>query len=114
LSQYVKPEQLEQLDTIHAVTKEYSIVTPYSSMIVLVDDRQRDRLRELEQSDDRFNREIEDQQTLPAPETLPQPASLSAVPEPAEWLLLLIGAIVLGMVYQRQHRESAIEKGEIG
>ncbi len=37
----------------------FEIVTPYSSMIVLVNDEQRQRLKELEQRDDRFEREVE-------------------------------------------------------
>ncbi|NJR60520.1 MAG: TIGR02921 family PEP-CTERM protein [Cyanobacteria bacterium CRU_2_1] len=96
LSEYVKPDQMGELDTIHAVTKEYGIVSPYSSMIVLVNDQQREALKQAEQSDDRFNREIEDQQGLP------QATSISAVPEPAEWLLLLVGLFMLWFIYQRQ------------
>ena len=97
LSRYVKPDQLGELDTIHAITKEYGIVSPYSSMVVLVNDAQRQRLNELEQSSDRFNREVEDQQ-------LPQPTDevLPSVPEPAEWLLLIVAAIGLIFIYSRQ------------
>jgi putative PEP-CTERM system integral membrane protein len=97
LSRYVKPDQLGELDTIHAITKEYGIVSPYSSMVVLVNDAQRQRLNELEQSSDRFNREVEDQQ-------LPQPTDevLPSVPEPAEWLLLIVAAIGLIFIYSWQ------------
>lgn len=98
LSRYVKPNQVNQLDTIHAITQEYGIVSPYSSMVVLVNDAQRQRLNQLEQQDDRFNREVEDQQ-------LPQPSSgmeVPGVPEPAEWLLLAIAAIGLGWIYRHQ------------
>ncbi|HEY9300927.1 MAG TPA: PEP-CTERM sorting domain-containing protein, partial [Phormidium sp.] len=77
--------------------KQYGIVTPYSSMIVLVNDRQREDLKRAEKQSDRFNRAIEDQQ-LPQPTNLNAP--VSAVPEPAEWLLLLVGAIALASVYQ--------------
>ncbi|MEP0889193.1 TIGR02921 family PEP-CTERM protein [Leptolyngbya sp. PL-A3] len=96
LSRYIKPDQLSELDTIHAITKDYGIVSPYSSMVVLVNEEQRQRLRELEQSEDRFNREVEDQQ-------LPEPASaVSSVPEPGEWLLLGVVAIALSGLYYRQ------------
>lgn len=96
LSRTTKSNQPEKLDAIHAVAQQNSVVTPYSSMIVLVNDRQREDLKRAEQQRDRFNREIEDQQ-------LPQPTSVSpvsAVPEPAEWMLLLVSAIVLGIGYQ--------------
>ncbi|NJM58136.1 MAG: hypothetical protein HC857_12865 [Synechococcales cyanobacterium RU_4_20] len=38
-----------QLDKIHAIAKREQIVTPYSSMIVLVNDEQRRMLAEAEQ-----------------------------------------------------------------
>ncbi|XWK89542.1 MAG: TIGR02921 family PEP-CTERM protein [Phormidium sp.] len=97
LSWQMQPKDVKQLDAIHAVAKQNGIVTPYSSMIVLVNDRQREDLKQAEQKSDRFNREIEDQQ-LPQPSTLNAP--VSAVPEPGEWLLLLVGAIALALVYQ--------------
>ena len=50
---------LQQLDNIHNVAKTYDIVTPYSSMIVLVNDQQREELRLAEEREDRFDREVE-------------------------------------------------------
>lgn len=90
LSHYLQPNQLNELDAIHAAAKQYSIVTPYSSMLVLVNNQQRDELKQAEKQSDRFNREVEDSQ-------LPQPkqSNISAVPEPTEWLLLLAGAGML-------------------
>ncbi len=89
LSRYLQPNKLTELDAIHAAAKQYGIVTPYSSMLVLVNDQQRNELKRAEQQSDRFNREVEDSQ-------LPQPKpNVSAVPEPAEWLLLLVGAGLL-------------------
>ncbi|NJL20301.1 MAG: TIGR02921 family PEP-CTERM protein [Leptolyngbyaceae cyanobacterium SM1_3_5] len=104
LSRYVKPNQVNQLDTIHAITKDYGIVSPYSSMVVLVNDAQRQRLNQLEQQDDRFDREVEDQQ-------LPQPNSavVPSVPEPAEWLLLAIVAIGLVWIYFNQKQARSVE-----
>ncbi|PZD74072.1 hypothetical protein C1752_01271 [Acaryochloris thomasi RCC1774] len=93
VSQAVKPDQLNQLDAIHQVAKENSIVTPYSSMLVLVNPEQKRQLKEAEASD-RFNREVEDQQ-LPDPQD--EIAPVSAVPEPAEWLLLLACFAVLAV-----------------
>jgi putative PEP-CTERM system integral membrane protein len=97
VSQSVKPDQLTQLDAIHSVAKKNRIVSPYSSMLVLVEQRQKDALAAAEKGADRFKREVEDQQ-------LPQPTSaiapVSAVPEPSEWLLLLVGATGLVMIYR--------------
>ncbi|HAX80896.1 MAG TPA: hypothetical protein DCY88_34935 [Cyanobacteria bacterium UBA11372] len=97
LSRYLQPDKMNELDAIHATAKRYGIVTPYSSMIVLVNDQQRYELRRAEQQRDRFNREVEDQQ-------LPQPniPDITGVPEPAEWLLLIFGAVALWGVYRYQ------------
>jgi putative PEP-CTERM system integral membrane protein len=102
VSQSIKPDQLKELDAVHGLAKRYKLVTPYSSMIVLVNDQQKQDLKKAEEGGDRFNREVEDQQ-------LPQPSGLgevSAVPEPEEWLLMGVGAILLGVVYRRQRRKS--------
>ncbi len=83
--------QLPTLDRLHALATEYSIVTPYSSMIVLVDDTQRRLLEQMEQLDDRYQREVEAiGETTPA-----VPGPLTGVPEPHEWLLLILAAGLL-------------------
>lgn len=84
-------DQLETLDQLHALAVEQSIVTPLSSMIVLVTPRQEQILDQLEARGDRFEREVEQ-----VGDTLPENAfALTGVPEPEEWLLL---ALVAGMV----------------
>ena len=71
--------QLAELDGLHAIAKRTEIVTPYSSMLVLVNDRQREALAQAEGAADRFAREIESgEDTLTAPGN---PLSLTAVPE---------------------------------
>lgn len=50
---------VEALDGLHRVAVTGSVVTPYSSMIVLVDARQRARLAQLSEQQDRFDREVE-------------------------------------------------------
>jgi putative PEP-CTERM system integral membrane protein len=102
VSQAIKPDQLKELDAVHVLAKRYKLVTPYSSMIVLVNDQQKQDLKKAEKEGDRFKRTVEDQQ-------LPQPSGLgqvSAVPEPEEWLLMGVGGILLGMIYRRQRRQS--------
>jgi putative PEP-CTERM system integral membrane protein len=84
-------DQVETLDYLHAIAVEHSVVTPYSSMIVLVTEAQHRRLDSLEDQDDRFLREHED-----VGETTPE-MGVTAVPEPGEWLLLAVatGALLL-------------------
>jgi putative PEP-CTERM system integral membrane protein len=84
-------DQPDTLDRLHAIAIEHSIVTPYSSMIVLVDQRQDTLLNLHERRADRFERETEE-----VGETTPQsPLSVTGVPEPEEWLLLALAATLL-------------------
>jgi len=85
------PDRLETLDRMHAVAVEQGIVTPYSSMIVLVNERQEKLLDDLEERGDRFEREYE-----AVGETVPENAlQVTGVPEPEEWLLLAVAAGML-------------------
>jgi putative PEP-CTERM system integral membrane protein len=59
LSQAIDLNRLETLDAIHAIAKKYELVTPYSSMLVLVNDEQRRLLKQAEAQSDRFNRKVE-------------------------------------------------------
>ena len=84
-------DQLHTLDYLHTLAIEHSLVSPYSSMIVLVNPEQQKLLDQLEQRSDRFQREYEE-----VGETMPQnPFSVTGVPEPHEWLLLALAAIIL-------------------
>ena len=79
------------------------MVTPYSSMIVLVNEAQHRRLDELERQDDRFLREHED-----VGETVPN-MGVTAVPEPEEWLLLGVAAAML-ILYARKRWPSLLRR----
>ena len=84
-------DQVETLDALHAMAINYGIVTPYSSMIVLVNSGQQRLLDQLSKLDDRFKREVE-----ALSETTPgSPLPLAGVPEPHEWLLLGLAAVLL-------------------
>ncbi|MDY7079207.1 MAG: TIGR02921 family PEP-CTERM protein [Chloroflexota bacterium] len=84
-------DQLETLDHLHDIAIKHSIVTPYSSMIVLVEQQQERLLDELEKRDDRFQREYEE-----IGETVPESVlNVTGVPEPEEWLLLSLAAAML-------------------
>lgn len=91
LSREMDLQQLDQLDAIHAIAKTNKIVTPYSSMIVLVNDQQRQALKEAEAAADRFDRTVEN-----GKENLTQPDNPlhASVPEPG----LVIGLIGIGFL----------------
>jgi len=84
-------DKIETLDGLHEIAVEQGIVTPYSSMIVLVTKLQQQRLDRLEDQDNRFEREVEEMG-----ETAPAPMEVTGVPEPHEWLLIILGMIILG------------------
>jgi hypothetical protein len=44
---------------------------------------------------------------LPSPQLMPS-GQVSATPEPAEWLLISIALLMLGMVYQRNHAKTIV------
>ncbi|MBI5651150.1 MAG: TIGR02921 family PEP-CTERM protein [Chloroflexi bacterium] len=88
--------QLTTLDQLHAIAIKHSIVTPFSSMLVLVNAQQLQLLKQLEQQGDRFDREVEQ-----VGETLGQNAlDVTAVPEPHEWLLIALALVALGYIYK--------------
>jgi putative PEP-CTERM system integral membrane protein len=108
LSKEKAQEQLVQLDTMHAVAKSFGIVTPYSSMIVLVNDQQRAALKKAEQESDRFNREVENgNEQLSQPSN---PLNVSGVPEPEEWMLMGMIAIALVFISKRQQPTKPLAK----
>ena len=101
---------IEELDAIHQLAKNYDIVTPYSSMIVLVNDRQREQLKAAESKSDRFDREVETGvEQLNTPFNPFENAQVSGVPEPNIWILLGIVILALVLIFQRQKISGDIE-----
>jgi len=109
LSQKNHQQQLAELDAIHAIAKTYNIVTPYSSMIVLVNDEQRQALKAAEASSDRFNRKIEDgKEQLNKPNN---PLSKAAsVPEPE--MTIGLGVIAVFIIVQSQRNKTKNRDGK--
>ena len=101
---------LTKLDSIHQIAKDYGIVTPYSSMIVLVNDQQRQLLKEAEAKSDRFDREVEtgaEQLNTPFnPLAVPE---VSGVPEPDLWMLLGVVVFALFLVWQKQRSAKILD-----
>ncbi|EKU98398.1 PEP-CTERM putative exosortase interaction domain-containing protein [Leptolyngbya sp. PCC 7375] len=95
--------QLENLDGVHAVAKRTQIVTPYSSMLVLVNDRQRELLRQAEAAADRFDREVEDgQDDLTDPSN---PLNSVSVPEPGS--VVGMGIIAAGLILLKRKQSAS-------
>lgn len=87
---------LKKLDDIHALAVAHDIVTPWSSMIVLVNERQRKALEEASSEADRFSREANTgEEDLTAP-------TVTGVPEPHEWMLIIIASIMLLFLWRRR------------
>ncbi len=99
-----RPLDLPTLDALHAIARRFSIVTPYSSMLVLVNDEQRMALAAAEAKDDRFDREVEGgTEQLSAPHGgFP---TITATPEPEEWALIAIVGGALLIVARRRRIE---------
>ena len=95
--------QVAELDGLHAIAKRAEIVTPYSSMLVLVNDRQREALKAAENHSDRFDREVEHgEDTL----TNPGDPLNASVPEHGTPLaILLVGLFLLGMGFHSRRQQ---------
>ena len=101
---------LAELDIIHQVAKDNDIVTPYSSMIVLVNDQQRAQLKAAEAKSDRFDREVETgAEQLDTPFNPFETAEVSGVPEPDVWILLGIVTLALFLVFHRQKAAKIVD-----
>lgn len=100
-------KKLDNLDAIHALAKTQGIVTHYSSMLVLINDRQREALKKAEEDAGRFEREIEaGKQNTSHPI---DPFAVPSVPEPEEWALMIIAGILLSAAMWR--RRSCLRAG---
>jgi len=97
--------RLEDLDALHAVAARHHVVTAWSSMIVLVDERQREALRRASEAADRFEREVETgEEEIAGAEGL---KSLTATPEPEEWALILAALCVAAAGARRREFASS-------
>ncbi len=97
--------QIDTLDRLHAIAKQAEIVTPYSSMLVLVNDRQREALKAAENDLDRFDREIEDgEDTLTNPG---DPLNASVSEHAAPFGILFIGVCLI-WIKRRSHRQATM------
>lgn len=101
-SRQAHPLSVQELSHLHAVAQAHSVVTPYSSMLVLVNTQQQEALAQAEAADDRFDRAQEPgTQVLQKPSN---PLSANATPEPEEWLLLLVSLCAAGWMVAARRR----------
>ncbi|QLE54475.1 TIGR02921 family PEP-CTERM protein [Nostoc sp. TCL26-01] len=99
LSKQIKLDNLKSLDAIHTIAKNYAIVSPYSSMLVLVNDEQRQLLKAAEAQSDRFERKVEN-----GKENLSKPSNPFKVssPEPSGGWILGLSAIAIFLFVKRR------------
>lgn len=91
------------LNRWHHLAQRAGIVTPYSSMIVLVNERQHQQLDEAEKRRDRFDREVESGQTNARVGGGDFASSdLVATPEPGTWALLGMGGLAAAWARRRR------------
>lgn len=91
---------LEFLDKIHQLSQQSFIVTPYSSMIVLVTEEQKRQLAEATKQNNRYQLALDTGE-----EQLGDPSGrgileIGAVPEPHEWILIITGFLLLSYFYR--------------
>ncbi len=102
LAKATDANQPTALDRIHAIAKRHNLVTPYSSMIVLVNDEQRRMLAEAEAAEDRFDRDIES-----GDEALEQPfnpLNSTSVPEASPLVPVVLLGGLFWVVQRRRSR----------
>lgn len=95
--------QTEHLDGLHFLAKKNSVVSPFSSMIVLVNKRQEEELEKLSKEKDRFKRDIDSgKKSIVKGNDL---FSVSSVPEPEEWALIIVIMFILSAVSYKKRQE---------
>jgi len=97
--------RLSFFDAIHKLALKEQIVTPFSSMIVLVNDQQKEALKKAEAEADRFDRKIESGDEVTSNPI--DPFQVSGTPEPHEWIL--IGLVLAFAIFLEVKRRKLIK-----
>jgi putative PEP-CTERM system integral membrane protein len=99
MESFGKPPAIETLDKLHKLATTHDVVTPYSSMIVLVNEGQKEALKKESEADDRFDREGRSgEEVLSSPNN----PLVSGVPEPHEWLLIFVSLLMLIVIWRKR------------
>lgn len=105
----MEPVGTNALAQIHQLAQEKSIVTPYSSMIALVEDWQKQQLANAENGEDPFSTQYDI-----GAEGLGMPSGgnmfrIGSRPEPQEWALIVIGLLIGAYFHRKRLRKYALE-----
>lgn len=96
LSKAAKQLDTNTLDQLHQFAVEHHFVSPYSSMICLVNTRQQEELEKLSGKGDRFKRETETgNDSLGI-------MNVKGTPEPHEWVLIICALSFLLFLYRKR------------
>ena len=98
------------LEQIHQIARMYGMVTPYSSYIALVTDRQKQQLENESQKNNKFDADYNVGEENISDPSMSGALNLSAVPEPEEWALMIAAVLMLGYFYRRQLLGWAFQK----
>ena len=98
------------LDEIHKIAQEFGIVTPYSSYIALVTDRQKADLKRESEMFDRFEKDFETGEV-----NLKRPQgsnilNIGGTPEPEEWALMITAAFLLLYLYRDKLKQFLVNR----
>lgn len=101
IKEVYKGNRLQALDDMHRIALKHQIVSPYSSMIVLVTKVQKELLKNAENEKDRFDRENE---TGTEPIGNNDVLQVTGTPEPHEWVLIILSILMLLAYYFKQNQ----------
>lgn len=90
------------LEQIHRIAISQGMVSPYSSYIALVTDRQKQQLENASQKDDKFDVDYDVGEENISDPSMSGVLNLGAVPEPEEWALMITAVIILGYFYRKE------------
>jgi|GEM_PF-1946333 len=96
------------LDLLHKLATRYRFVSPFSSMICLVNNAQEEKLKQLSEGNDRYQREVETGKDSGNSFDF---MGAKGVPEPEEWLMIILGAGAIGFLYWRERKKKRFDFG---
>ncbi|MHB1277726.1 MAG: hypothetical protein ACYC1Q_04945, partial [Bacteroidia bacterium] len=92
------------MDSLHKMAMEYSFVSPYSSMICLVNDAQRQSLEALSEGEDRYQREVETGKESGNAFDI----GAKGVPEPEEWVMIVLAGGLILFLYWKERKKNLL------
>jgi hypothetical protein len=109
INQMIKSGSSE-LEQIHQIAITHGLVSPYSSYIALVTDRQKQQLENESKKDDKFDADYDVGEESISDPSMSGALNLGAVPEPEEWALIISAVILLGYFYRRELSRLVFQK----